>query len=72
MDYTGEAFTLNITGNYTSSSGLLTGQLAAVFAASTRTDNFTTTLQSGDTGFFPTTCIQNCGCPGEIRFNRLS
>ena len=71
-DYTGDAFTLNLTGSYTASTGVLSGQMSAVFANTTRVDNFTTTLASTDTGFVPTTCIQNCGCPGELRFNRLN
>jgi hypothetical protein len=71
-DYTGESFTLNISGNYTANTGVLNGEASAVFANNTRVDNFTTTLASTDTGFISTNCTQNCGCPGEIRFNRLN
>ena len=68
----GGAFTLQISGNYTASSGLLTGQLMAQSPQRTRIDTFSTTLRSNDTGFVPTTCIQDCGCPAEFRLNRLS
>lgn len=70
-DYTGETFTLNISGNYSPSSGSLTGQLNSVFDTGTRIDTFSTTLTSNDTGYLAITCTQNCGCPGEMRLNRI-
>jgi PKD repeat protein len=69
-DYNGAPFTARLTGQFVAATGAFSGQLRAEFSNSTRIDNFQTTLRSNDTGYFPISCVQNCGCPGELRMRR--
>ena len=70
-DYDGTPFTIQISGNYNSSTRYFTAEMQAIFSTHTRIDHFSTTLNSDDTGYIATTCTQNCGCDAEVRLVRI-
>ena len=66
-DVGGDPLEITISGNYNSSTNLMTGQITTTNQVPPRIDNFSTTLTSNDSGWVPTICVQACGCEGEIR-----
>lgn len=69
VDYTGEPMDVTITGNYNPDTNRITGEIQLYFKESktTRTDSFSTSLET-DTGYFPLTWKSGVqGCPAEAR-----
>ncbi len=73
-DYNGTPMNVDITGSYTSSTHLLTGDITSTFQGNScvREDTFSVTLQSNDTGYVDTTQVQVCGCPAQVRLLKLN
>jgi hypothetical protein len=74
-DVGGDTLNITISGNYDSTTKILQGQFEAnniTNPSPARVDTFSTTLTSNDTGWIPTTCIQNCNCDAEIRLVKLN
>ena len=74
-DTSDDLLNIQITGNYNSTTKVLTGQIDATnldFPGPPRVDLFSTTLTSNDTGWIATNCIAECVCPGEIRMVKIN
>jgi hypothetical protein len=67
-DYNGQLMDVTISGNYNPSTNVISGTIMSYYPdyGYTRVDNFSTQLAE-DTGYFPITCVSNCGCDGEAR-----
>jgi len=67
-DYGGELMDVTISGTYNPSTNGISGTIISYYPDDgyTRVDNFSTELRE-DTGYFPLTCVSNCGCNGEAR-----
>ena len=68
-DYNGTPLQMTITGTYKNSTHFLSATVTTTFTGGTcvRTDAFSTTLKSNDTGYITMTQTQVCGCTGQVR-----
>lgn len=68
-DTSGATLKFTLAGSYTSSSHLMSGTLTTTNSANpcVRTDTFSTTLTSYDTGYINMVQSSACGCAGQIR-----
>ena len=74
-DYDDDSLAITINGTYNSSTYLLNGEITIIAEGSPepRTDTFSTTLTSNDTGYIRTTCVSGCEgtCDAEIKLIKL-
>ena len=68
-DYNGTPLQMTITGTYKNSTHFLSATVTTTFTGGdcVRTDAFSTTLKSNDTGYITMTQTQVCGCTGQVR-----
>ena len=73
-DYNGTPISMAITGNYSSSTHLLAGDVTSTFQGNpcVREDTFSVTLQSNDTGYIDMTQTKVCGCSAQVRLIKLN
>lgn len=71
-DYSGTAMAYQLFGGYLASGSVFAGRINWTFAntSNVRTDEFTTTLNTSDTGNVAMTQVLRTGCDAQIRFSK--